>query len=65
MYQQQASGVQATETTGNFEGVQYRIAHRDSNSILSLRLQPGVEVKGKPGAMVAMDATVRIKGKVS
>lgn len=33
--------------------------------MLSLRLQPGVEIKGRPGAMVAMDASVKIKGKVS
>lgn len=64
-FQQPPSGVQTTETSGNVEGVQYRIAHRDSNSLLSLRLPPGVEVKGKPGSMVAMDASVRIKGKVS
>ncbi|KAI0630089.1 tryptophan RNA-binding attenuator protein-like domain-containing protein [Trametes polyzona] len=31
--------------------------------MLYLRLQPGYEIKGKPGSMVAMDATVKIKGK--
>ncbi|KAI8993828.1 tryptophan RNA-binding attenuator protein-like domain-containing protein [Trametes punicea] len=50
-------------TTGAFEGLQFRIDHRDSNSVLSIRLQPGYEMKAKPGSMVAMDATVRIKGK--
>ena len=52
------------DTNGVFEGVQYRIDHRDSNSLLSLRLQPGYEVKAKPGSMVAMDPTVKLKGKV-
>ncbi len=55
----------AIETTGAYEGAQFRIAHRDSNSLLSVRLQPGYELKAKPGSMVAMDASVKIKGKVS
>ncbi|EIW63639.1 DUF124-domain-containing protein [Trametes versicolor FP-101664 SS1] len=32
--------------------------------MLYLRLQPGYEIKAKPGSMVAMDATVQIKGKL-
>ena len=32
--------------------------------MLYLRLQPGYEVKAKPGSMVAMDATVKLKGKL-
>ncbi|KAI0762121.1 tryptophan RNA-binding attenuator protein-like domain-containing protein [Trametes elegans] len=32
--------------------------------MLYLRLQPGYEVKAKPGSMVAMDATVKIRGKL-
>ncbi len=32
--------------------------------MLYVRLQPGAEIKAKPGSMVAMDATVRIKGKL-
>ncbi|KAL7281416.1 hypothetical protein ACG7TL_004729 [Trametes sanguinea] len=50
-------------TTGQIEGAQFRIDHRDSNTMLYLRLQPGYEVKAKPGSMVAMDASVSIKGK--
>lgn len=57
--------VAITDTTGSYEGVQYRIDHRDSNSLLSLRLHPEYVVKGKPGSMVAMDASVKIRGKVS
>ena len=30
----------------------------------SLRLPPGYQVKAKPGSMVAMDASVQIKGKL-
>ncbi|KIM32896.1 hypothetical protein M408DRAFT_20234, partial [Serendipita vermifera MAFF 305830] len=51
-------------TTGNFEGVQFLIDHRDSNSILRLTLQPGYTVKGKPGSMVCMDARVQVKGSM-
>ncbi|EJF65574.1 hypothetical protein DICSQDRAFT_79838 [Dichomitus squalens LYAD-421 SS1] len=32
--------------------------------MLSLRLQPGYQIKAKPGSMVAMDASVQIKGKL-
>ncbi len=52
------------DTTGAFEGMQYRVDHRDSNSLLSMNLQPNYQVKGKPGSMVAMAGTVQIKGKV-
>lgn len=51
-------------TTGAFEGVQFKIDHRDTNSLLNLQLQPGYEIKARPGAMVAMGGTVQIKGKM-
>ncbi|KAI0696698.1 DUF124-domain-containing protein [Cytidiella melzeri] len=57
-------GAAGIDTSGSAEGVQYHIHYRDSNSLLSLRLQSGVEVKAKPGSMVAMDGSVQIKGKV-
>lgn len=60
-----ASSSVIVDTTGSFEGMHYKIDHRDSNSILSMRLQPNYQVKGKPGSMVAMEATVQIQGKVS
>jgi len=62
--QPNSGGTVITDTVGFYEGVNYRIDHRDSNSVLSLSLQPGYEVKAKPGAMVAMAATVAIKGKL-
>lgn len=49
---------------GAFEGVQYRIDHRDTNTVLYMSLQPGYEVKAKPGAMMAMDASVQIRGSL-
>lgn len=58
------AGAEHIQTTGDYEGVRYTISYRDSNSLLSLRIPPGQEVKAKPGAMVAMDPTVQIKGKV-
>lgn len=53
---------QLQNVSGNFEGVAYRIDHRDSNSMLSVTLPPGATVKAKPGAMVMMAGTVQIKG---
>ncbi|KAI9061759.1 DUF124-domain-containing protein [Trametes sanguinea] len=60
-----SAGASDIPTTGQIEGAQFRIGHRDSNTMLYLRLQPGYEVKAKPGSMVAMDASVSIKGKFS
>ncbi|KAG8950508.1 hypothetical protein FRC03_012852 [Tulasnella sp. 419] len=51
-------------TVGTFEGVSFRIDHRDSNTLLSIALQPGYQIQGKPGAMVAMSASVQIRGKM-
>lgn len=58
------AGTGAQRITGAYDGVQFKIDHRDSNTMLYLRLQPGYEVLAKPGTMVSMDATVQIKGKV-
>ncbi|CAG7846927.1 Altered inheritance of mitochondria protein 24, mitochondrial {ECO:0000256/RuleBase:RU363045} [Serendipita indica DSM 11827] len=52
------------DTTGVYEGAQYRIDHRDSNSILQITLQQGYQIKSRPGAMVAMSASVQIKGSM-
>jgi hypothetical protein len=48
--------------TGAADGLFYKIDHRDSNSILSVMLQPNGVIKSKPGAMVSMSGTVQIKG---
>ena len=55
-------GFTVQDTIGTFEGLSYRIDHRDSNSILHLTLQQGYEVKGKPGTMVTMQPSVQIRG---
>ncbi|KAI0764790.1 tryptophan RNA-binding attenuator protein-like domain-containing protein [Fomes fomentarius] len=60
----QPQGAANVVTTGQVEGAQFRVDHRDSNSMLYLRLQSGYQIKAKPGSMVAMDATVQIKGKL-
>jgi Mitochondrial biogenesis AIM24 len=57
-------GFTVQDTVGTFEGLGYRIDHRDSNSILHLTLLPGYEVKAKPGAMVTMQPTVQIRGNL-
>ena len=57
-------GAAHIQSSGDYEGVRYTISYRDSNTLLSLKIQPGCEVKAKPGSMVAMDPTVQIKGKV-
>ena len=59
-----SSGPSSGTTTGQVEGAQFRIDHRDTNSVLYLRLQPQYQIKAKPGSMVAMDASVQIKGKL-
>jgi len=55
----------AANLTGSLEGGQFKIAQRDSNTLLYLRLQPGAEILTKPGTLVAMDPSVQIKGKVN
>ncbi|EKM54247.1 uncharacterized protein PHACADRAFT_257964 [Phanerochaete carnosa HHB-10118-sp] len=62
--QQGGSGARNVDTSVNHEGAQFRVSYRDNNSLLSVRLPPGMELKAKPGCMVAMDATVKIKGKM-
>ena len=59
-----ARGQSSIMTTGSVEGASFKIDHRDSNSMLYLHLQPGCQIKAKPGSMVAMDATVKIEGKL-
>ncbi|KAK6530308.1 hypothetical protein TWF694_003668 [Orbilia ellipsospora] len=62
----QAGGSSAIsqELVGQFNGGSYRIDHRDSNTILTINLAHGCPITAKPGAMVAMAATVTLKGSV-
>lgn len=61
---QPAHGALSIAKTGQVEGAQFRIDHRDSNSMLYVQLQPEYTIKAKPGSMVAMDASVRIRGNL-
>ena len=54
-----------TKITGSFEGVQYRIDNRDTNTLLYLDLQDGYEVHTKPGSLVFMTSGVKIQGKLN
>ncbi|PRP75784.1 DUF124 domain-containing protein [Planoprotostelium fungivorum] len=53
-----------TEDYGSFSGGEWKIEHRDTNSILFVRLQEGGTFRGNHGAMVAMDTTIKLTGKV-
>jgi len=53
---------QLQNTLGAFEGAQFKIDHRDVNSLLGIMLQPGYQVVAQPGSMVSMDATVQLAG---
>ncbi|KAG8908947.1 hypothetical protein FRB99_000050 [Tulasnella sp. 403] len=48
---------------GKYEGIDYRIDHRDSNTLLVVRLAPGSVVKARSGSMVTMSASIQIKGE--
>jgi len=60
-----APAAQTQNTVGSYEGLQYRIDHRDSNTILSVLLQQEFPLQVKPGAMVTMAGTVQVKGNFS
>ncbi|KAF3922462.1 hypothetical protein AA313_de0207342 [Arthrobotrys entomopaga] len=59
-----SSSAISQELVGQFNGGSYRIDHRDSNTILTINLAHGCPITAKPGAMVAMAATVTLKGSV-
>ncbi|TFY50271.1 hypothetical protein EVJ58_g11117, partial [Rhodofomes roseus] len=55
----------SAKIAGAFEGVQYKIDNRDSNTMLYMQLQPGYEMLTKPGTLVSMEAGVQVKGKMN
>uniref|UniRef100_A0A914PTZ3 Altered inheritance of mitochondria protein 24, mitochondrial n=1 Tax=Panagrolaimus davidi TaxID=227884 RepID=A0A914PTZ3_9BILA len=61
--QPQPQQQQIPNTVGQFNGGQYKIDHRDTNTLLSVMLQPGANFHAQPGAMVAMTPEVQLKGK--
>ncbi|KAI5811740.1 tryptophan RNA-binding attenuator protein-like domain-containing protein [Peziza echinospora] len=61
---QAQGGNVVSDTLGSFNGGSYRIDHRDCNTLLTFQLAHGCPVFGKPGSMVAMSASVTLKGSV-
>ncbi|KAG6175412.1 hypothetical protein E4U51_000051 [Claviceps purpurea] len=58
-------GAEATmDDVGTFNGGSYRISHRDCNTVLTIQLAIGCPLQAKPGAMIAMSATMQLKGEV-
>lgn len=51
------------DLTGTFEGVTYRITHRDDNTVLTLILQPGYMAKSRSNSMIFMSGTVQMAGQ--
>jgi len=61
---QQQSPVEGSES-GNYQGLSYTIKHRNTSSILNVRLNQGDQIKSLPGAMVHMSPTVQLQGKIN
>ncbi|KAG5974236.1 hypothetical protein E4U58_003382 [Claviceps cyperi] len=58
-------GAEATlDDVGTFNGGSYRISHRDCNTALTIQLAIGCPLQAKPGTMIAMSATMQLKGEV-
>jgi len=53
----------AQDTTGQFEGANYKITHRDDNTALTLYLQPGYSCKSRSNSMIMMSSTVQMSGQ--
>ncbi|KAG8856239.1 hypothetical protein FRB96_006551 [Tulasnella sp. 330] len=51
------------DDVGTYEGVTYRITHRDDNTILTLSLQPNYGVKSRSNSMICMSPTVNMQGQ--
>ncbi|KAF2183134.1 DUF124-domain-containing protein [Zopfia rhizophila CBS 207.26] len=64
--QPQFAGASATtaDDVGTFNGGSYRVSHRDTNTILTVQLAIGCPLTVKPGAMIAMQPTITLKGSV-
>ena len=61
---QQVTQGSLADVTGQFHGGSYKIDHRDTNTILSVTLSANGVFYAQPGAMVAMDPQVTLKGKL-
>jgi uncharacterized protein (AIM24 family) len=62
--QQQLQHTAGPSDSGSFHGGSYNVAHRDTNAVLNINLQPGANVRSKAGAMIHMSGTIELSGKV-
>lgn len=62
-YNQHQQAMASQNDRGAFPGGSFNIAHRDTNAILNIELQPGTTVRSKSGAMIHMSGTVELSGK--
>jgi len=53
----------ALDEVGSFEGVNFRVNHRDTNTILTCYLQPGYAIKSRSNSMISMSSTVQMSGQ--
>ncbi|POS84693.1 DUF124-domain-containing protein [Erysiphe pulchra] len=53
------------DDVGKFNGGSYRISHRNTNSILTIQLATLCPLTVKPGAMISMSTTVKLKGAIN
>jgi len=64
-YAPQASGPPPAQSdSGEFQGGNYSVTHRDTNAVLNVNLAQGANVRSRPGAMIHMSGTVQLSGKV-
>ncbi|KAI1064955.1 hypothetical protein LB507_001245 [Fusarium sp. FIESC RH6] len=62
-YNQNQQAMASQNDRGAFHGGSFNIAHRDTNAVLNIDLQPGTTVRSKSGAMIHMSGTVELSGK--
>ncbi|CAF1252507.1 unnamed protein product [Rotaria sp. Silwood1] len=60
---QQMSLGSLADVTGEFNAGSYKIHHRDTNALLSVKLSANTAFYAQPGSMVAMSPEITLKGK--
>lgn len=51
------------DNRGVFEGGSYSVTHRDTNAVLNIKLQQGITVRSRSGAMIHMSGSIVLSGK--
>ncbi|CAF4752065.1 unnamed protein product, partial [Rotaria sp. Silwood1] len=59
---QQMSLGSLADVTGEFNAGSYKIHHRDTNALLSVKLSANTAFYAQPGSMVAMSPEITLKG---